>query len=256
MIDGDRVRRAAYNNAVWFDSVCRAHGLIGEFAPGIWLNRHRTPQFYPNAVTISDQVDSAAQMQSIGALIATKVPGQLSVKDSFSALDLAPLGFSVLFDEQWIYRPASMALPDSRSENIRWAKIDRSSDLIKWEDAWRGEAAEESTTPRSPIFMPPLLDDPDVAVLAAYRDGRIVAGVIANRTGDVVGMSNLFVPPHDARELGIGCVAALIEAFPALPIVGYEGGPALKAAQRMGFDAIGPLRIWLQGNSAVRPRRR
>ena len=246
MIDADRVRSAAYNNAVWCDSVCRAHGLIGEFAPGIWLNRHQTPQFYPNAVTISDQVDSAV---SIRALIAAKVPGQLSVKDSFSALDLAPLGFSVLFEAQWIYRPASMPLPRSRREDVRWAKIDPSSDLVKWEVAWRGEPAEESTSPMSRIFMPSLLDDPDITVIAAYRDDQIVAGVIANRTGDVVGMSNLFAPPHDAGELGIGCLAALIDAFPDLPIVGYEGGSALKAAQRMGFEAIGPLRVWLQINS-------
>ena len=202
----DRVRQAAHNNAALCDSVCRAHGLPGEFAPHIWINRHRVPQFYPNAVTISDGADSATQIRIIESLIASTAPGPLSIKDSFSALDLAPLGFEVMFISEWIYRAASIPPPHSRIANLRWSKIDNASELGRWENAWRGDSHDSSSTPPPRIFAPPLLDDPDIAILAIYRDAKIVAGVIANRSADttsnrnsdVVGISNLFAPPVSA----------------------------------------------------------
>ncbi len=253
MNNADQVRKAAYNNAVWCDLVCRAHGFAGEFTPGIWINRHPTPEFYPNAVTTSDRVNSVAQLQIVSSLVAAKISDVLAVKDSFSNLDLASLGFEVLFEAQWIYRPASTQLPRSHIDGLRWTKIVTAPDLIKWENAWRGESAEQSNSSPSRIFMPALLNDPAIAILAGYRDEKIVAGVIANRSRDpatnhnddgVVGMSNQFAPAGDDRAFGIECLAAVIATFPNLPIVGYESGPALTSALSIGFEALAPLRIW------------
>lgn len=245
-MSSNRVAEAAYNNAMLCDAVCGAHRLAGEFAPGIWINRHQVPQFYPNAVTLSDEADSASMLRSVSELIASKVAGRLSIKDSFSALNLASLGFDVLFTAQWIYRPASMALSRSPIDGVRWVKIETPNDLMRWEDAWRGESNTKSTSSRSRIFMPPLLDDPALAVIAAYRDEKIVAGVIANRSGDVVGISNVFAPPGEEYEFGIEGLVRVRETLPGLAVVGYEDGPALELARRIGFEAIGGLRVWIQ----------
>jgi hypothetical protein len=238
----NRVAEAAYNNAVLCDSVCRAHGLAGEFAPGIWINRHQVPQFYPNAVTFSEEADSASILRSINELVASAVPAGLAIKDSFSALELNSLGFEVLFTAQWIYRPASMPLARSPIDGVRWIKIENPKDLMRWEDAWRGESVEAP----SRIFMPQLLQDPAFAVMAAYRAEKIVAGVIANRSGDVVGISNVFAPAGEEYEFGIEGLASVMEKFPGLAVVGYEDGPALELARRLGFEAIGGLRVWIQ----------
>jgi hypothetical protein len=88
--------------------------------------------------------------------------------------------------------------------------------------------------------------DSTVVIIAAYKKQRIVAGVIAHRAGEVVGLSNLFVPERDPEPLRAGCVAAVIEAFPGLPIVGYETGQELAAARTLGFELLGPLRVWLK----------
>ena len=248
-MSNDRASKAAYNNAVLCDSVCRAHRVAGEFASGIWINRNRVPQFYPNAVTLSCEVDPAAQLQKIRELIALAVPGLLSIKDSFATLDLTPLGFDVLFTSQWIYRPASMPLHRSRLDGIRLSRVETPEELFRWEDAWRGEDKEPSHSTQPRIFMPALLDDRDVVVVGAFRDQKIVAGVIANRSGDVVGISNVFAPADEDYELGVLGLAAVMEAFPGRAIVGYEEGRALDLALRMGFETIGSLRVWIQRES-------
>jgi hypothetical protein len=89
--------------------------------------------------------------------------------------------------------------------------------------------------------VPPLLADPAVAVLAAERDGEIVAGVVANRSPRVVGLSNVF--GDDARFAG--AVAAVRRFAPGMAVVGYESGEALERAVRDGFRVVGALRIWL-----------
>jgi hypothetical protein len=88
----DRVGLAVHNNAVWCDTICRVHGHAGEFLSGIWINRHATPQFYPNAVTLAAE-QAADQLAAIRSLLAADIPGAWAVKDSFAVLDLAPVGF-------------------------------------------------------------------------------------------------------------------------------------------------------------------
>ena len=46
-----------------------------------------------------------------------------------------------------------------------------------------------------------------------------------------------------------GSLLMLSEIFPGLPLVGYEEGDALRGALLTGFEAIGPLRVWIFGSS-------
>jgi hypothetical protein len=242
----ERAEQVAHNNAVWCDTVCRAHGKPGEFVDGIWINRRETPPFYPNAVTLSAARGSVAQLERIRDLVQMGLPGHWAAKDSFSALDLGPLGFDLLFEAAWLYRSPSLPRPAVAIAEVRWARISRASQLAQWETAWRGAAVAEGQAEQASIFLPPLLTDRSVVVIAAYREQRIIAGAIANRTGDVVGLSNLFVPGRDPEPYRAGCVAAVMEAFPGLPIVGYETGQELAAARTLGFEELGPLRVWLK----------
>ncbi|HEY0607737.1 MAG TPA: hypothetical protein VGD58_32785 [Herpetosiphonaceae bacterium] len=236
----DRVGQAVHNNAVWCDTICRTHGHAGEFVAGIWINRHAAPPFYPNAVTLApDQADE--QLAAIRSLMAADVPGAWAVKDSFAALDLAPLGFRPLFDAAWLWRAGESAHVESQGADVRWSQIESAAELAAWEIAWRGEPSDD---PYARIFLPALLEEDSIAILAAYRDQQIVAGAIANRTGQVVGLSNVFVPAQDAQQLRAGCVAAVQEHFLGLSLVGYESGADLAAFQALGFEELGPLRIW------------
>jgi hypothetical protein len=241
----ERLEQAIYNNAVWCDTVCRAHGSPGEFLEGIWISRHRAPPFFPNAVTLARE-PVTTQLARVQALVDAGIPGDWGVKDSYCALDLSSLGFRILFEAEWISRPASRPRPDSDIPGVRWARVARVSQLAHWEMAWRGKPAAEMARNQGRIFLPPLLRDGNVTIIAAYRDRRIVAGAVASRTGSVTGVSNVFLPVRERRRFRASCIAQVMDAFPGLPLVGYEAGDDLAEMQDLGFEALGPLGVWVK----------
>jgi hypothetical protein len=240
----ERNIRAALNNAQWCDTVCRSHGRPGEFFDDIWINRQAAPTFCPNAVTLSGATLEPIKM--IRQLTDLSIGEQLAIKDSFSRLDLTACGFGVQFEARWIYlrtpRIGAHAVADVRREIFSSAKA-----LNQWETAWRrcqsGVAKEEI------IFMPGLLEERDIAVVAAYREDRIISGSIASRSHDVVGWSNLFAPADDALAYAAVSLSAIGEVFPGLPIVGYANGDELDAAHALGFETMGPFRVWMRDTS-------
>ena len=114
------------------------------------------------------------------------------------------------------------------------------------EAAWRRDPDNALPDAQPPIFRPGLLADPDVVFVAARRGAAIVAGGIANRHGGAVGISNLFVsePGEGAHLAGLLSLAAGI--YPGLPLVGYEPSDGTEAFERLGFERIGPLRVWVK----------
>ena len=228
------VRAAARNNAEWCAAMSRSHGLAGEFGAQAWAAPSRTPLYYPDAVTLVPAADRAALMSRID----TAVPGA-SVKDSFADLDLTQLGFQVLFEAQWIHRPASAPTP---APGLLWDVVGDPDTFRAWALAWDGGDGSAD------LFRSELLDDPATFVLAEQSvDGRVVAGAVACRSDQVVGVSNVFALGGGPDAAWPGVLNAVSWLFPTLPVVGYEQGDDLAAAMRHGFEPVGPLRIWLHG---------
>lgn len=207
---------AVRNNARWCDAVCRAHGLETAFTDDVWSVPRRSPPYYPDAVTLTAGATADQVLRDVDTS-----PG-CSVKDSYAALDLSAHGFHVLFDAQWIRRDAAPPVTTAPA----WTAVRDPADFDRWEVG--------------AVFRPALLDEPGVTFLAG-PDG----GVIANRTGAVVGLSNLVVH-GDPDRAWAAAVAAIAGHHPGLPIVGYEQGDDLAAARRAGFTTTGPLRVWMK----------
>ncbi|MZF90028.1 hypothetical protein GTY56_34415 [Streptomyces sp. SID5643] len=223
------VRAAARDNAEWCAVMARAHGVASAFGDEAWAAARRTPVYYPDAVTL----EPGADPEALVARIDTVSPGA-SVKDSFADLDLTGAGFRVLFEAEWIHRPAGVpvAAPD-----LAWDAVRDPDALREWARAWDDGGGNTD------LFRPGLLGAAETFVLAGRSaDGRVAVGAVAGRSGDVVGVSNVFGPPHVAWPLVLHAVGRL---FPALPVVGYEQGDDLTAALRHGFEAVGPLRVWV-----------
>ena len=195
------------------------------------------PRFYPNAGTLADP--SRRQLELIDELLGARLPSGWAVKDSLSALDLASRGFRVLFGAEWIYLPVSRMKVIGSS--ARWEIVRNDLALAEWEFAW-GRSAGDTSEER--IFLPSLLDDKDIAMVACYRDGHIVAGAVANRSDGVVGWSNFFAPAAAILDRAIESLATIAAVFPGSPIVGYEQGAELRNAHALGFESLGPLRVW------------
>jgi len=236
---------AVRNNAVWCDAVCRSHGRPGTFEPHAWVSHTPTPPFYPNVVTLSGAEGADGQRATVAALATSGLARPWAVKDSFAALDLTPLGFRPLFDATWIGRSAGTPLPSAVASDVDWLTVRDAALLAAWEAAWSSGAEP----PEEAVFCPALLADPEVAVLAGIRDGRVIAGVVANRSDGVTGISNLFVP-GDVPGLRAAALAAVAAAFPGTALVGYEHGDDLAAMLALGFTALGPLRVWELGTAA------
>ncbi|MDS0132262.1 hypothetical protein H5970_11085 [Amycolatopsis sp. CM201R] len=66
----------------------------GEFGPRAWTSPSRTPEYYPDAVTLTPDATAADILPFVDA------SAGCSVKDSFATLALP--GFSVLFEATWI----------------------------------------------------------------------------------------------------------------------------------------------------------
>ena len=216
---------AAENNARWCDLVCRSHGIPTAFEDSCWVALRRTPERYPDAVTLRPGATVAEVLESV-----EDGPG-CSVKDSFADLDLAPHGFEVLFEAQWIVR--GPALPTVKAAEL-WLVVETAEELAEWAPAaGAGEA-----------LRPEILADESVRVLVSRGANGIEAGAIVNLAGSVAGLSNVFRKRLAPDKTWLSLPTAVAGLFPWAPIVGYESGEHRLAALGAGFSEIGPLRVW------------
>jgi hypothetical protein len=216
---------------------------------GAWVMRGTPPPYYSNLVTIrAGEAVSQQQQRLIRDIVTSDSGRSFSFKDSFCCIDPVAAGgdrhFDVLFEATWIWSDAARVGP--RKTAMRWDRVESESGLLRWEHAWRGDAANQSAVALARQFPASLLADRDIAFLAGTSaDGEIVAVAVANRTGDVIGLSNVF-GHASAAELWPGATSAAREAFPpGLPLVGYERGDNLRRATTSGFRPIGRLRVYL-----------
>ncbi|WP_433124210.1 hypothetical protein ACQPWW_18535 [Micromonospora sp. CA-240977] len=217
---------AASDNAEWCDIVCGSHGLTGRTDADAWSVSHRSPQWYPDAVTLRPGVDAVTLLARIDA-----GPGA-SVKDSFADIDLSGYGFRVLFEAQWIHRPPTAPPVDTPLDPVTTA-----DDLAAWAAAHGG----------GELFRPALLTNPRVRVLARHDDrGAITGGAVLSGDGQY-GVSNLFTHTDRPRDIW----RAVCATVPDAPLVGYETTPELAPALETGFLPTGPLRVWLRARTAM-----
>jgi hypothetical protein len=235
-VSADLVAAAAMNNAVWCDAVCRAHGLATEFAEHAWVSREQAPTLYPNLVTLSaNSIDQ--QHARIADLRGSLTSWGWAVKDSFNTLQLVPQGFQPIFQARWL----TLATPGPGEE--KWGRVFRvetRQQLEVWERAWCGYTKQDQAV--SP-FRPVLVDDPDIAFLIVRHDSEVLGGLVANRGGGAVGVTNVFAGRDSSRPLG-PCLARAAQLWPGLPIVAYEEDDKGQLLNRLGFRDFGTLRVW------------
>jgi len=223
---------AALNNAQWCDAVVRSHGVETDIDRDVWIARTRTPPYYPDAVTLAPNPAIPGLLRRIDA------SAGCSIKDSFATLDLAPFGFRVLFEAQWLTR--RLDVQTAAGDERAWVRLHDASELAAWETAWSGGLGAQG------LFRADLLARRAVAVLAAYEADRIVAGAVLNRSTQVVGVSNVFSRPGRKHAAWRGCIARASTLYPAMTLVGYESGDNLDIALDHGFETAGPLRVWIR----------
>lgn len=243
--------QAVHNNAVWCDTICQLQSGPGIFTRTLWIHSDQAPLYYPNLITLTPDAQLPSRQEKVGAWLREQQGYPVSVKDSFANLDLTNAGFQQLFQAWWLLRPTPgrLVARDSRRtigadracspSPASWRPVTTEQELLLWEKAWAGGA-----TPSRRTFLPPLLASTEIAIIAAWQGEQIIAGAIASRTAQVVGISNIFAPEQGARDYWTGMLSLLEELYPALPLVGYEQADSVQTALDVGFTILGPLRVW------------
>ncbi|MDX8527673.1 hypothetical protein RFM68_24545 [Mesorhizobium sp. MSK_1335] len=244
MVDaGEKARLCAGNNADLCRAVFKANGLRDQRNEFFWSSEEQAPSFYPNAVTLHAGA-MAAQLAEISRLTSV-FAGSFAVKDGFCRLDLQPLGFRPLFEAGWIW----MDLAHPTAATPGWERVEDASSLEMWELAW----ADGGNQSNSRVVPTAILNDDTIAILGRRTADGFSAGCIANRSEQVIGLSNVFVtdgsPPYrDAARAAANAFAG------GRALVGYERDGALDEALNCGFQATGMLRIWLRDLMESEPR--
>lgn len=220
----DPVVEGAVCNATWCDAVCRSRALPTRWTDDAWTVGRRSPEGYPDAVTLSPTAGLEAVLGGIEG------GAGCSVKDSFAVLDLEPYGFHVLFEATWIRRSAALPTP---SATLDWREVRSPAELEHWS---RGHELD--------VFGPALLDIGGLRFF--FAESAAGAGFALNRAGRVVGLSNIFAGSADPVVVWSDAVAVATQANPGVDLVGYELGRDLELAGAIGFVEIGPLRVWMR----------
>jgi hypothetical protein len=241
-----KVELAALNNALWCDTVCRAHGVPGDVRPTVWLNTNVPPPYHSNLVVISSLATQAEIDEHVRHLSVRSLSPTWSLKDSFFNLDMAPHGFGVLFAAHWIWLDADRVAEKAMAATARCVRITSASALASWEACWRGDTGHQQAATGLRQFPDALLRDGNIAFMACVQGEHIVAVGIANRTPGVIGLSNVVVNAEDRGAAWSSLAGLAGRLFPGFPMVGYERDDKLRAAEAVGFQTIGPLRVWMR----------
>jgi hypothetical protein len=220
----DPVVDAAASNASWCDTICRTLGISTRWTAEAWTVAERSPEGYPDAVTLSRDAEAAALLMRVD-----DQPG-CSVKDSFAVLDLEPWGFHVLFEATWIQRTSVGGA--GAVTTLDWHAARTAAELEQWSE---GHGLD--------VFIPTLLDREHLRFYGTGSGNG--AGFALHRGGGVVGVSNMYAGSADLGTVWSDLVVVAARAYPGFKLMGYELGADLQAALAAGFAAIGPLRVWM-----------
>lgn len=224
MADADPLTLAVRENATWCDLVCRLHRFTPEGDAQLWWSARRTPDLFPDAVTL---VPDLPVLDVLGPIADS--PGA-SVKDSFATLDLTDQGWTVLFEATWIARPPGVGADPAVADEFRVVR--EKFPFLAWRHAWGGP---------QDVLPTGLRRAGGVTIVGRVRDDEFVDGGILHRTEiggtPVVGLWNAF-----GDWAAVAATASTRD--PDAWIVGYERDADLDAALAAGFEAVGPLRVW------------
>ena len=141
--------------------------------------------------------------------------------------DLRGFGLKVLFEAQWYFREAG------RANKVSLTNVDSDEAFNRWIDA-----ASESND----IFHRDLWQRVNVGFLSA-GDG----GIAHNRSTNCIGVTNFW-----GNESAIQDCIQHLAAF-ALPLMGHERSETAHLLINAGFQATGPLRVWVSKELGVAP---
>jgi hypothetical protein len=163
-----------------------------------------------------------------------------SVADSYGTLDLVNLGYTLLFEAQWLGLPA-VPQTDARTTTL-WSVVTSADQLGAW----------CNLHDYAGVLTNGVLRHPRLTILASHEGAQMVAGAVLNDAGTSVGLSNVWSVDGGAYAIE----GVLIEAhrlYPGRAITAYAAGDELTSLTDLGFVPLGPHRVWLRNEGPRNP---
>lgn len=220
-------------------------GSPGSRTPAFSTNQHTLNIPYPNGITIGQTGSHDSQMSQIRQMIAGRPGGAVtSVVDSFSSLDLAPLGFHTLFDTPWAFRQAAPtdSLPILEPQ-LRIETVNTPAQLQEFD---RAAAAGFGQSDDDTVYSTPLLTDPRYDFYFIRQSNEIAAGVQTFTNDESIGVYTLFtLPEYRHKGFAKRLVNHVLNLTPNLPAVTNPSKDSDHLFRNAGFSHIGTRTIWL-----------
>jgi GNAT superfamily N-acetyltransferase len=220
-------------------------GSPGSQTTAFSTNQHTLNIPYPNGITIGQTDNQDSQMSQIRQMIAGRPSGAVtSMVDSFSSLDLTPLGFHTLFDTPWTFRHASPveSLP-IRQPQFRIETVNTPAQLQEFD---RAAAAGFGQPDDDTVYSTPLLTDPRYDFYFIRQSNKIAAGVQTFTNNESIGVYTLFtLPEHRRKGFAKSLVNHVLSLTPDLPAVTNPSEDSDHLFRNAGFSHIGTRTIWL-----------
>ncbi len=239
----DKIQQAIYNNNGLYEAIFANHQIKFKQTDFIRYSLEQTPPLYSNLVTISKDWKPDDIFGNIDIRYENEKWDEWSVKDSFGVLDLSEYGFTKLFEAQWIYLEAEKFKPYGTNGSLHYEIVTTENVLSAWRIAWDSDEQLGKE-----IFNPKLLNNPKVYFVAGYDGKQIVSGCFVNRTDNILGISNFFAPDKDNKYWS-ETISFIFGSIGQRNIVGYERNELTDKLQRLGFETIGDLTVWLKSRN-------
>jgi len=169
-----------------------------------------------------------------------------SLCDSWSALDLVPLGFRERLREPWFMRrPGEIGASASPSE-LEIVHVTTPAEVAEFEAvSARAFGGEDARIDSGAIHPVTILEDPRMTMLTGHADGRPVAVAMSYRTGEAVGIYGV-ATIASARRRGYGSALTRALLEPDLPAVLSPSPEGEGIYRRLGFEPVGELCQWVR----------
>lgn len=237
----------AKNWADWHGSQLRAHGLNCLGSDMLWSCPSAGPPIYLGAITLS-QGNATRLYREIGKLVKARGLDGFILVDSWMALDLCSLGFSLGGIEPWYVRVPAPLPKGSVPKGLSIKRVTTVSQLEIF-----GRASLEGFDVVGPDDVTPFqthgpesIEDPRLHCYIGWVDGRPACVSMAYVGEEVVGVYGVAtVPAFRRRGFGAAITWAAIGSEPDLPAVLEPTEMAAGIYRRMGFVEVGRLRKWI-----------
>ena len=219
-----------------------ALGFPGTQTPLFSSNPHTLNIPYPNGITTGGPENEKSHLVQIQQFLVGRPPNTLTgVIDSYSNLDLTPLGFEIFFRTGWDYRePAPLSPPP---------EIDRPVETVQTPDQLRQfdrAAAIGFGQPNADIvYSTPLLSDNRYRFHFIRQSNEIVAGVQSFTSEESAGIYTLFtLQEYRRRGYAKALTTEALSHSPGLPATTNPSNDSAHLFGNLGFSNIGNRTIW------------